>query len=103
MLASSGIRVSELVNLNIDNINFENRSCIVFGQGKKMRKVYFDGKAMLHLKEYLSSRHDDNNALFVSANKPHKRWKSRGIELMLKGWEIRLVKKKYTLINLEEH
>ena len=84
LLTSSGIRVSELVKLNIDDINFENRFCIVFGKGKKMREVYFDGKAKLHLKEYLSSRNDDNNALFVSANKPHKRLQSGGIELMLK-------------------
>ena len=83
LLASSGMRVSELVNLNIDDINFENRSCVVFGKGKKMREVYFDGKSKLHLKEYLSSRIDDNNALFVSANKPYERLKSRGIELML--------------------
>ncbi len=83
LLASSGIRVSELVNLNKDDINFENRSCVVFGKGKKMREVYFDGKAKLHLEEYLNNRKDDNYALFVSANKPYVRLKSRGIELML--------------------
>ena len=44
LLASSGIRISELVNLNRDDINFENKSCLVFGKGKKMREVYFDGK-----------------------------------------------------------
>lgn len=83
LLASSGIRVSELVNLNRDDINFENRSCIVFGKGKKMREVYFDGKAKLHLEEYLNSRTDNNNALFVSKYKPYARLNSRGIELML--------------------
>ena len=83
LLASSGIRVSELVNLNRDDINFENRSCVVYGKGKKMREVYFDGKAKLHLIEYLNNRKDDNYALFVSANKPYERFKSRGIELML--------------------
>lgn len=82
-LASSGIRISELVNLNRDDINFENKSCLVFGKGKKMREVYFDGKAKLHMEEYLSNRIDNNEALFVSNNKPYDRLKSRGIELML--------------------
>ena len=90
LLSSSGIRISELVNLNIEDINSENKSCIVFGKGKKMREVYFDGKAKLHLQEYLNIRSDSNNALFVSLYKPHKRLKSRGIELMLQriGEEI---------------
>ena len=90
MLSSSGIRISELVNLNIEDINFENKSCIVFGKGKKMREVYFDGKTKLHLQEYLSSRKDDNKALIVSRYKPYKRIRYRGIETMLKrlGEEI---------------
>ena len=83
LLSSSGIRISELVNLNRDDINFENKSCLVFGKGKKMREVYFDGKAKLHLQEYLNSRSDSNNALFVSLYKPYEKLKSRGIELML--------------------
>ena len=83
LLASSGIRISELVNLNRDDINFENKSCIVFGKGKKMREVYFDGKAKLHMEEYLNNRIDNNEALFVSNNKPYDRLQSRGIELML--------------------
>ena len=83
LLASSGIRISELVNLNRDDISFENKSCIVFGKGKKMREVYFDGKAKLHMEEYLDNRIDNNEALFVSNNKPYDRLQSRGIELML--------------------
>ena len=78
------MRISELVNLNIEDINFENKSCIVFGKGKKMREVYFDGKAKLHLQEYLNSRKDDNKALIVSRYKPYKRISYRGIETMLK-------------------
>lgn len=83
LLASSGVRISELVNLNIEDINFEEKSCVVFGKGKKMREVYFDGKTKLHLQEYLNSRSDSNNALFVSLYKPYEKLKSRGIELML--------------------
>ena len=51
--------------------------------GKKMREVYFDGKAKLHLQEYLNSRSDSNSALFVGLYKPYEKLKSRGIELML--------------------
>ncbi|MBR1802425.1 MAG: tyrosine-type recombinase/integrase [Clostridia bacterium] len=83
LLASSGVRISELVNLNIEDINFEEKSCVVFGKGKKMREVYFDGKTKLHLQEYLNSRSDSNSALFVSLYKPYEKLKSRGIELML--------------------
>ena len=71
------------MNLNRDDINFENKSCLVFGKGKKMREVYFDGKAKLHMEEYLSNRMDHNEALFVSNNKPYEILQSRGIELML--------------------
>lgn len=81
LLASPGI--SELVNLNIEDINFENKSGVVFGKGKKMREEYFDGKTKLHLQEYLNNRIDTNEALFVSLHKIHKRISSRGIELML--------------------
>ena len=38
-----------------------------------MREVYFDGKAKLHMKEYLNNRIDNNEALFVSNNKPYER------------------------------
>lgn len=92
LLASSGIRISELVNLNIEDINFENKSWVVFGKGKKMREVYFDGKTKLHLQEYLNNRIDTNEALFVSLYKIHKRISSQWIELMLQrlGNKIRI-------------
>ena len=94
LLSSSGIRIGELVNLNVEDINFENKSCIVFGKGKKMREVYFDGKTKVNLQEYLSRRNDDNKALIVSRYKPYKRISYRGIEAMLKrlGKEIGIYK-----------
>lgn len=93
-LSSSGVRIGELVNLNIEDINFENKSCIVFGKGRKMREVYFDGKTKVHLQEYLNRRNDGNKALFVSLYKPYKRISYRGIEIMLKrlGKEIGIYK-----------
>ena len=66
MLLSTGIRVGEIVNLDIDDVDFTERECIVFGKGDAERIVYFDARCKLHLKEYLLSRTDNNPALFVS-------------------------------------
>ena len=84
LLISTGIRVGELVNLNISNFNFEDRSCIVLGKGNKEREVYFDAKTKLHLKEYISKRKDTNEALFVSMRKPYQRLSISGIELIIR-------------------
>lgn len=84
LLYSTGIRVGELVNLNIDDINFEARECVVFGKGDKERRVYFDAKAKLHLQDYLESRNDDNPALFVTLNAPHARLKISGVEIRIR-------------------
>lgn len=84
LLISTGMRVGELVNLNINSINFEDRSCIVLGKGNKEREVYFDAKTKLHLKEYISKRNDSNNALFVSMREPHQRLSISGIELIIR-------------------
>ena len=78
------LRVLELVRLNRDDINLENRECIVYGKGDKERRVYFDAKAKVHLKEYLDSRTDDNPALFVTLNSPHKRLKISGVEIHIR-------------------
>lgn len=84
LLISTGMRVGELVNLNISNLNFEDRSCIVLGKGNKEREVYFDAKTKLHLKEYISKRKDSNDALFVSMREPHQRLSISGIELIIR-------------------
>ena len=84
LLASTGMRVGELVRLNREDIDFENRECVVFGKGEKERKVYFDARAKIHIIRYLESRTDDNNALFVSLLKPHKRLKISGVEIRLR-------------------
>lgn len=84
LLISTGMRVGELVNLNISNCNFEDRSCIVLGKGNKEREVYFDAKTKLHLKEYISKRNDKNEALFVSMRKPYQRLSISGIELIIR-------------------
>lgn len=84
MLASTGMRVGEMVLLNRDDINFAERECVVFGKGDKERIVYFDARAKLHLQEYLDSRTDDNLALFVTLRAPHKRLQIGGIEHRLR-------------------
>lgn len=83
-LYSTGIRVGELVNLNISDINFEERECIVFGKGGKERKVYFDAKAKLHLQNYLVDRIDGNPALFVTLDAPYTRLKISGVEIRMR-------------------
>lgn len=85
LLSSTGMRVGELVRLNRDDIDLENRECIVFGKGDKERPVYFDAKAKLHIQGYLEKRTDDNPALFVSLLKPHKRLQISGVEIRLRN------------------
>lgn len=84
LLASTGMRVGELVLLNRDDIDFENRECIVFGKGSKERRVYFDARAKIHLQRYLAARSDDNPALFVTLLKPHNRLQISGVEIRLR-------------------
>ncbi|MCI6407512.1 MULTISPECIES: site-specific tyrosine recombinase/integron integrase [Bacillota] len=84
LLYSTGIRVGELVNLNISDINFEERECVVYGKGNKQRKVYFDAKAKVHLKQYLEQRIDYNDALFVTLDNPFERLKISGVEIRLR-------------------
>lgn len=80
ILASTGIRVGELVQLNISDINLNKREFIVLGKGNKERKAYFDARSKLHISQYISSRNDDNKALFVTLNNPHTRLTIRGVE-----------------------
>ena len=84
MLASTGMRVGELVKLNKADIDFQNRECVVLGKGNKQRKVYFDARTKIHLKKYLASRCDDNEALFVSLQKPYNRLQISGVEIRLR-------------------
>lgn len=84
-LYSTGVRVSEAVRLNRDQINFNQSECVVFGKGGKERTVYLNSKACIHLRRYLDSRTDDNPALFVGIKKPHRRLSKEGIEAILRG------------------
>jgi len=90
MFASTGMRVGEMVLLNREDINFNERECVVFGKGDKERVVYFDARTKIHLQNYLQSRKDNNPALFVSLQSPHNRMKIGGIEVRLRNLGNRL-------------
>ncbi|EJP23679.1 site-specific recombinase, phage integrase family [Lachnoanaerobaculum sp. ICM7] len=90
ILASTGMRVGEMVLLNRSDIDFNERECIVFGKGSKERVVYFDARTKIHLKNYLESRVDDNPALFVSLKVPYERLKIGGVEVRLRKFGEKL-------------
>lgn len=84
MLASTGMRIGEMVLLNKVDINFNERECVVFGKGDKERVVYFDARTKIHLQNYINSRSDNDPALFVTLRAPHTRIKIGGIESRLR-------------------
>ena len=94
LLASTGMRVGEMILLNREDIDFNERECVVFGKGDKERMVYFDARTKIHLQNYLNSRTDSSNALFVSLKSPCKRLKIGGVEVRLRemGKKLGLVK-----------
>jgi len=84
LLASTGMRVGELVGLNREDINFHERESVVFGKGGNERVVYFDARTKIHLLNYIDGRNDDNPALFVSLSLPHERLMIGGVETRLR-------------------
>lgn len=86
LLASTGMRVGEMVLLNRDDIDFVERECVVLGKGDKERMVYFDARTKIHLQNYLRSRTDSNPALFVALNAPYNRLQINGIEKRLRAF-----------------
>lgn len=94
LLSSTGIRVGELVKMNRDDIDFQERQCVVFGKGNKEREVYFNARTKIHLKRYLETRIDDNSALFVSLSSPYTRLTISGVESRLRilGRRVNLLK-----------
>ena len=90
LLASSGMRVGELVTLNREDINFNERECVVIGKGNKERLVYFDARTKIHLQSYLEGRTDGNPALFVSMKAPFDRLMIGGVETRLRELGKRL-------------
>ena len=98
LLSSTGIRVGELVKMNRDDIDFQERQCVVFGKGNKEREVYFNARTKIHLKRYLETRIDDNSALFVSLSSPYTRLTISGVESRL-----RVLGKRANLFKVHPH
>ena len=94
ILASTGMRVGELVKLNRNDIDFQNRECIVTGKGDKQRIVYFDARTKIHLQNYLRERKDSNPALFVTLDAPNARLQISGVEVRLRqiGKDLNMTK-----------
>ena len=94
ILASTGMRVGELVKLNRGDIDFQNRECIVTGKGNKQRIVYFDARTKIHLQNYLRERKDTNDALFVTLLSPFNRLQISGVEIRLRhiGKDLNMTK-----------
>lgn len=90
LLASTGMRVGEMVLLNREDINFTERECVVFGKGSKERLVYFDARTKIHLQNYLESRTDDEQALFVTLKLPYNRLTIGGVEARLRSFGRKL-------------
>ena len=86
LLASTGMRIGEMVLLNRNDINYNERECIVFGKGNKERIVYFDARTKIHLQNYISSRNDNSPALFVSLRAPYNRISINGVEKKLRNY-----------------
>lgn len=82
-LYSTGCRISELTQLNRNDININSQECKVLGKGNKERTVYFDAITGLAIEQYLKQREDTNEALFVANKKPYIRMKPDGIRTML--------------------
>ena len=85
LLISTGMRVGELTRLNITDMNFQERSCIVLGKGNSEREVYFSAKSKMYIKKYLETRTDKNEALFVSLIRPYNRLGISGIEIAIRN------------------
>lgn len=81
---STGCRVSEMVNLNRNDVNFNTGEVYLFGKGNKHRTSYINAKAEVALKKYLFTRKDTNNALIVSQRKPYDRLSKTGIERIIR-------------------
>ncbi|MGH4125114.1 MAG: site-specific tyrosine recombinase/integron integrase [Clostridium sp.] len=88
-LISTGCRLSEVVGVNKDDIDWYEMSLFVIGKGNKERKVYFSIKAKILLKKYISTRKDCNQALFVASKGTHNRLGGRSIENEIKKIAVR--------------
>ena len=84
LLLSSGLRLSEVASLRIDDLNFVECKGVVMGKGAKERVFYFSERAKVSLDDYIDSRIDNKEWLFVSSNAPYNKWGITGIGTMIR-------------------
>lgn len=84
LLLSSGLRLSELGGLKIGDISLPECKGVCMGKGHKERVFYFSERAKLNIQNYLNSRTDNHEWLFVSANAPHNKLGTNGIGYMIR-------------------
>ena len=82
-LFATGCRISEVVKANISDLDLSNNLLRVIGKGDKERTVFFNDKTKLHIKNYIDTRKDENEALFIASKFPYKRIGKRGLELII--------------------
>lgn len=82
---ATGCRLSEVVDMNISDVNFSNNSIRIVGKGDIEDYAYFNDKAKVYLMKYLETRTDNDEALFVTKKKPHHRIGARGIQYVIEG------------------
>lgn len=86
---STGCRVSEVCAVKKSDIDWSNNSVHLFGKGSKHRTSFINAKAEFAIKNYLASRDDDSEYLFVSMRKPHGKLKKCGIEKIIRDISIK--------------
>lgn len=82
---STGCRVGEIVNMKRSDVDWNDRTVHIVGKGKKHRTGFLNVKSMFALKDYLNSREDSNEYLFVSDRQPHEQMHTCGVQKIIRN------------------
>lgn len=85
----TGCRLSEVLNVKIKELDFNNKTLLVIGKGNKERKVYFTERCKRALLNYLKDRKDNCEYLFVTDRKPCRKLSTRGMEVIVNKMQIK--------------
>lgn len=103
LLFSSGLRVSELINLDRDHINTVRREFMVRGKGQKDRPVFISESASDHVKNYLAARNDSLPPLFISYSRNNQTTNSGDYRRLTARSVQRIVSKYTRLAGITKH